>query len=277
MCFVRILAQWPLSKYSRHLPETHKELHPQKETIPYALTPGSLSHYHTNINKWRAITWQDLTFSRQGSTGAIIVGHKLVHLNGDERASSTTHLTIDNVPGAPPPDDTPDEKTINHQKLDLTCIPNSINTLAHRQVAGVEYAVGKAYGKATGLYNKHRKYSEQWNPWHPCRSSHDLQLAESFTQQTKMWIHQHLRHGLDDLNMKSCLSEDPLSELHSRLNIELGDDCSIEDFSHIFGTWYYRDIFKCTHPLCHISRFLCNSIVTHWAIPTQKVAEYTVR
>jgi len=74
---------------------------------------------------------------------------------------------IDNVPGAPPPDDTPDEEPIEPQKPDLTCTPDPTKTKAHRQVVGLENAGGKAYGKATGLYNKHGKYSEQWNPWHP--------------------------------------------------------------------------------------------------------------
>jgi hypothetical protein len=33
-----------------------------------------------------------------------------------------------------------------------------------RQVIEVENAGAKAYGKPTGLYNSHQKYSEQWNP-----------------------------------------------------------------------------------------------------------------
>jgi len=69
-----------------------------------------------------------------------------------------------NVPGVPPADDTPDEETIDPQKPDLICTPDPTKTKAHRQVVGVENAGGKAYCKATGFYNKHRKYSEQWNP-----------------------------------------------------------------------------------------------------------------
>jgi len=38
--------------------------------------------------------------------------------------SQRIHLPIDKVPGAPPPEDTPDEKTINPQKPDLTCTPD---------------------------------------------------------------------------------------------------------------------------------------------------------
>jgi hypothetical protein len=72
-------------------------------------------------------------------------------------------LLLDNVLGAPPLEDTPKEKPIDPQQPDFTCTPNPTKTKAHRQVVGVENAGGKAYGKATGLYNKRRKYSEQWN------------------------------------------------------------------------------------------------------------------
>jgi len=74
---------------------------------------------------------------------------------------------------------------------------------------------GKAYGKATGFYNKHHKYSEQWNPWHPFQSAHDFHQAQSFSQQTKMWIDQHLRHGLDNFNNESLQSADALQKLFS--------------------------------------------------------------
>jgi len=116
---------------------------------------------------------------------------------------------------------------------------------AHRQVVGVENARGKAYGKATGLYNKHRKYSEQWNPWHSLQSAHDLQQAQSFSQQTKMWIDQHLRGGLDNVNIDSFQSADALRILLSRLDFGLGIGSWIDDHLHIFGTLYYRDISKC--------------------------------
>jgi len=104
---------------------------------------------------------------------------------------------------------------------------------------------GKAYGKATGLYNEHCKYSEQWNPWHPFQSAHDFQQAQSFSQQTKTWIDKHLRRGLDNFKIESFQSADALRKLLSELNSGLGDDNWIEDDSHIFGTLYYRDIFKC--------------------------------
>jgi hypothetical protein len=94
-----------------------------------------------------------------------------------DELSQLIHLPIDNVPGAPRPDDTPDEEPINPQKPNLTCTTDATKTRAHRQVVGVENMGGKAYGKATGLYSNHRKYSEQWNPGHPFQSAYDFQQA----------------------------------------------------------------------------------------------------
>jgi len=91
-------------------------------------------------------------------------------------------LFLDNVPGAPPPEVTTNEEPIEPEQLDLTCTPDPTKTEAHRQVVGVENAGGRAYGKVTGLYNKHQQYTEQWNPWHPFWSAHDLQQAQSFSQ-----------------------------------------------------------------------------------------------
>jgi len=62
---------------------------------------------------------------------------------------------IENVPGAPRPEDTGNEEPIDPQQGDLTCTPDLTKTKAHRQVVGVENAGRKAYGKATGLYLKH--------------------------------------------------------------------------------------------------------------------------
>jgi len=109
---------------------------------------------------------------------------------------------IDNVLGEPPPEDTPNEEPVDPQQPNLTCTPDQTKAKAYWQVVGVENAGGKVYCKSTGLYNKHRKYSEQWNPWHPFRSAHDFQQVQSFSQQTKTWIDQHLRHGLDNFKIK---------------------------------------------------------------------------
>jgi len=59
------------------------------------------------------------------------------------------------------------------------------------------------------------------------------------------WVHQHLRHGLDKFKIKSFQSADALRKLLSRLDFGLGNARWIEDHSDIFGTLYYRDIFKC--------------------------------
>ena len=82
-------------------------------------------------------------------------------------SKSTNNLPMDNVHGAPPPEVTPDDETVDPQKPDLTCTPHPTKTRAHWQAVGVQNAGGKPYAKATALYNKHRKYSEQWNPRHP--------------------------------------------------------------------------------------------------------------
>ena len=158
---------------------------------------------------------------------------------------SIDDLLIDNILGAPPPEDTPNKEPIDPQQPDLTYTPDPTKIMALRQVAGVENAGGKAYGKATGLYNKHCKYSEEWNQWHAVQSAHNFQQAQSFSQQTKTWIDQHLRRGLDNYRIKSFQSTDTMRNLLSELDFGLGDDSWIEDDSHIFGTLYYRDIFKC--------------------------------
>jgi hypothetical protein len=95
------------------------------------------------------------------------------------------------------------------------------------------------------LYNKHRKYSEQWNPWHPVWSAHDFQQAQSFSQQTKTWIDKHLRCGLDNYKIQSFQSADALGKLLSELDFGLGNDRWNKDDSHIFGILFYSDIFKC--------------------------------
>jgi hypothetical protein len=92
---------------------------------------------------------------------------------------------IDKVPGAPPPEDPPNNEPIDPQQPDLTCTPDPTKTKAHREVVGLENAGGTEYGKATGLYNKRHKYSGQWNPWHPYRSADDFQQVQSCRQQTK--------------------------------------------------------------------------------------------
>ena len=83
-----------------------------------------------------------------------------MHLNAIDKLS-INDLLLDNVPGAPPPEDTPNEDPIDPQQPDLTCTPDPTKTKAHRQVVGVENAWTKPDGKATGLYYKYRRYSAQ--------------------------------------------------------------------------------------------------------------------
>jgi hypothetical protein len=94
------------------------------------------------------------------------------------------------------------------------------------------------------LYNKHRKYSEQWNPWHPFQSAYDFQQGQSFHQQLEMWINRHLGCGLDNLKIESFQSADTLRMILSQHDFRLGDASCIEDYSHIFGLLHYRDFFK---------------------------------
>ena len=59
--------------------------------------------------------------------------------------SHLIHLPIEDVPVAPPPpEDTPDEETMDPQRPDLTCTPDPTRTRAQRQVVGVEHTGGKA-------------------------------------------------------------------------------------------------------------------------------------
>jgi hypothetical protein len=167
-----------------------------------------------------------------------------VHLKAINKLS-IDDLLLDNVPGAPPPEDTPNQDPIDPQQPDLSCTPDSTKTKAHRQVVGMENAGGKAYGKATGFYNKHQKYSERWNPWHPFWSAEDFQQAQSFSQQTKTWLDQHLKGGLDNMKIETFHSADALQKHHSELDIGLGNDSRLADDSYIFGTLSYRDVLNC--------------------------------
>jgi len=81
---------------------------------------------------------------------------------------------------------------------DLTSTRDPTVTNANSRVIAVDNVGGSIYGKATGLYNKHCKYSEQWNPLHPFQSAHDFQRAKWFRPQTQMWIDEHFRDGLDN-------------------------------------------------------------------------------
>jgi len=158
---------------------------------------------------------------------------------------SINDLLMANIPGASQHEDSSNEEPIDPQQPDLICTADPTKTKAHRQVVGVDNAWRKAYGRASKLYNKHHKYSAQWNPWHPFRSAHDIQHAQSFSQQMESSIDQRLRCGLDNFKIESFQSADALGKLLSELDFGPGNMSCIEDDSHIFGTLYYSDIFKC--------------------------------
>jgi hypothetical protein len=92
----------------------------------------------------------------------------------------------------------------------------------------VENEGGKAYGKATGLYNKHHKYSEQGNSWHLFRSADDFQLPQLFTQPKKIWLYQHLWCGPHNDKVKTFQSADAVRKLLTELDFGLGNDSLIE-------------------------------------------------
>jgi hypothetical protein len=69
-----------------------------------------------------------------------------------------------------------------------TPMPDQTSTL-HRtksngrgHVVGVEYAGEKPYSEASGLYDQHRKFTEQRNQWRPCQSAHDFQHIQSLSK-----------------------------------------------------------------------------------------------
>jgi len=106
--------------------------------------------------------------------------HSSTTVSAPEWASmskSINEIPIDNVPGAPPPEDTTTEETIDSHKSNLTCTTYQAQTQALREVVGVENAGGKVYGKATEFYNQHPKYSELWNLWHLFKSTQNFPQA----------------------------------------------------------------------------------------------------
>jgi len=187
------------------------------------------------------------------------------------------HLPIDNVPGAPPPEDTPNEETIDPQKPDLPCTPDPTKTRANRQVVGVDNAGGTAYGKATRLYNKHRTYSEQWNPWHPFQSAHDFQQALSFSQQRKLgliniwgvdWTTSTSNHFNQQMLYESS-ALDSISGLAMRVGLKIirtsSGHCTAGILSNVYSSIWL------------ISDFRHTSILNLCFLQTRKVTENTAR
>jgi len=79
----------------------------------------------------------------------------------------------------------------------------------------------------------------------PFWSAHDIQNVPSFSQQTKLWIHQHMTPELDNFKIEYFHSAVTLGKLLSQFDFWLEDDSWTEDLSLIFRTLYSRDIFNC--------------------------------
>jgi len=157
-------------------------------------------------------------------------------------SNSTYHLPIDNVHIAPPSADTSNQETIQHQQADLICTSDSTQTKTHREVIGVETAEGKVYSTATGLYNSLHKSPELQNLWHLFQSPHDLQHVESFSQQTKTGIDQHLWCGLDNFTIELLQLAHTLENLLSGVDFGLDDNSCNEVNFNIIWSLYYRHI-----------------------------------
>jgi len=107
---------------------------------------------------------------------------------------STHGLPIYHVFGAPPSEGTSNKPIIDLQKTDLTCMTDSSMIMKYRKVVGVENVGGKVYGKATESFNKHYRYSEQWNRWPASWSMYEYPQALLFQQHMKILIDYHLRY-----------------------------------------------------------------------------------
>jgi len=152
---------------------------------------------------------------------------------------------IDNVPGAPPPEDPPNKEPIDPQQPDLTCTPDPTKTKAHRQVVGLENAGGTAYGRLAtkrkpGLINI---------------SGVDWTTTES-------------NHSNQQMPCESC-----------SLNSTSGSAMIVgSKMTHISSEHYSTGISSNVYSSCwHISHFRHTSILNRCASLTLRVVESTVR
>jgi hypothetical protein len=139
----------------------------------------------------------------------------------------------------PPPESVTDLAPEPPEKHDVTF--STARTVTHAQVYGQNLA-GEVVGDATGLYNKHR--TPDWHPWYPFVNAFDYQQARALSTQTKSWVDDYLRAGLDSFRTTSFHSASELRELLRRLDFGLGDD-SWRKVDGQFGTIWCRDILTC--------------------------------
>jgi len=182
---------------------------------------------------------------------------------------------MDHVPGAPASQDTPDEETIDPQKSNLPCTPDPTKTKTDGQVVAVENAKGIAYGKATGLYSKHPKDWEQWNPRHSFQSAYDFQLAQSYSQQMETWIDQHLRRQMHNSKIEWFRSADVLqcSSRNSTSGMVIIVGLKI---IHTSSEYYTTRIFSTVYrSFLYIYHFRSISMFDQCALQIRKVTKYT--
>ena len=66
-----------------------------------------------------------------------------------------------------------------------------VRTVYHSAI--FEYLqAGRTLGVAHSLYDKHRKYGSEWNPWYPFASAFDYQQARALSSQRKTWVDEYL-------------------------------------------------------------------------------------
>ena len=104
-------------------------------------------------------------------------------------------LHMDNILGAPLPEDTPNEEPIDSQQPDLTCTPEPTITKVYREVVG-EVNAGESIWQSSWIVQQASKALRRMKSMPSFWSAYDFQQAQSFSQQTKTWIDQHLRRGL---------------------------------------------------------------------------------
>lgn len=103
---------------------------------------------------------------------------------------------------------------------------------------------GRVLGRADSLYNKHRKYGTDWNPWHPFANAFDYQQARALSTQKKTWVDDYLRAGLDSFRTTSFQSASELWEMLRGLDFGLGANSWYEATGQ-HGAIYFRDVFGC--------------------------------
>jgi hypothetical protein len=194
-----------------------------------------------------------------------------------DELSQLIHLPMDNVPGAPPPEDTPNEEPIDPQKPDRTCTPAPTNTRAHRQVGGLEHAGGKhmaeqldgtisiASSQNDGihgiLFSQHMTFIRLNHSTDKCKGgSSSIGGVHWATSNSN---HFNLQMLCENSSLKSILGSVILIGL--KIIFISPEHYTTGIFSNVFSSFG------------HISHFRRASILNQYASQTVKFVEYTVR